>query len=120
MAIQISFADLSAKVNQGWKKDALASHYNLPMSQMTQVLKDANLKIRKFHKPKYELVYDEVQQDSPLISESELVSQPDTIVSEIQYEPEEIQTISSEESGALAVLDAISSVSSEESSDSSW
>lgn len=54
--VRITKQDLEEKVQAGWKKDALAEHYGLPMTQMTQALKQAGLKIRKFHRPKFELV----------------------------------------------------------------
>lgn len=60
MAVQITLSDLTAKVQQGWKKPALAEYYGLPVAQMGRVLKDANLTIRKFHAPKYELIHDDV------------------------------------------------------------
>lgn len=59
MAVQISFSDLKQKVDSGWKKDQLAQHFGLPMAQMTKVLQQAGLQIRKFHRPKFELVMDE-------------------------------------------------------------
>ena len=57
--VKITKADLTAKVEEGWKKDKLAEHYGLPMAQMTKVLQSAGLKIRKFHAPKFELIDDE-------------------------------------------------------------
>lgn len=60
--VRIVRSTLEQQVQDGWKKDKLAEHYGLPMTQMTQVLKEAGLKIRKFHKPKYVLV-DEVEQE---------------------------------------------------------
>lgn len=65
MAIQITKSDLSAKVEAGWKKAQLARHYGLPVAQMTRVLKEANLTIRKFHAPKYVLVEDAVEGAAP-------------------------------------------------------
>lgn len=59
MAVQITKADLAAKVEAGWKKKALANHYGLPVMQMTKVLQQAGLTIRKFHEPKFVLI-DEV------------------------------------------------------------
>ena len=56
MAIQIVKQDLIDKVQEGWKKKALAEHYGLPVMQMTKILKDLGLTIRKFHEPKYVLV----------------------------------------------------------------
>lgn len=56
MAVQIVRQDLIDKVQEGWKKKALADHYGLPVMQMTKILKDLGLTIRKFHEPKYVLV----------------------------------------------------------------
>lgn len=58
MAVQVTLSDLTTKVNEGWKKAQLAQHYGLPVAQMTKLLKDAGLQIRKFHNPKYVLVDD--------------------------------------------------------------
>jgi hypothetical protein len=60
MAREITISDLKSKVNEGWKKQALADHYGLPMAQMTKLLQTAGLKIRKFHAPLYVLVDDTV------------------------------------------------------------
>lgn len=62
MAIQITITDLTEKVEAGWKKQALAIHYGLPVTQMTKVLQHAGLRIRKFHAPKFVLVDDRVQE----------------------------------------------------------
>lgn len=71
MAVQVTRQDLTAKVQEGWKKKALAEHYGLPVMQMTQLLKDANLTIRKFHAPKYILIDEvaEVAQDATVANE---------------------------------------------------
>ena len=58
MAVPIKKSILSAQVEEGMKKAELAAHYELPVAQMTKVLKAAGLKIRKFHAPKYQLVDD--------------------------------------------------------------
>ena len=58
MAIEIKKSILAQQVEDGWKRKALADHYGLPETQMAQVLRDAGLKIRKFHAPKYQLVDD--------------------------------------------------------------
>lgn len=65
MAIQISESELKAKVEAGWKRDALATHYGLPKQQMSSLLKVAGLKIRKFHAPKWELVKDSQDLNAP-------------------------------------------------------
>lgn len=54
--VKINLNVLTQQVEKGMKKDALAKHYGIPVSQMTVALKQANLKIRKFHKPVFELV----------------------------------------------------------------
>ena len=58
MAIQVTVSDLTQKVNEGCKKTQLAEHYGLPVAQITKLLQDAGLKIRKFHLPKYILIDD--------------------------------------------------------------
>ena len=58
MAIQVTVSDLTQKVNEGWKKPQLATYYGLPMTQVTKLLQQAGLKIRKFHLPKFVLVDD--------------------------------------------------------------
>lgn len=60
MAREITISDLKSKVDEGWKKQALAEHYGLPVAQMTRLLQEAGLKIRKFHAPLYVLVNDTV------------------------------------------------------------
>ena len=50
---KISLSELKSLVEGGMKKDAIAAHYNLPMTQVTTLLKQAGLKIRKFHKPAF-------------------------------------------------------------------
>lgn len=62
-AVRITIEDLTQKVNDGWKKDQLAEHYDLPKAQVTKLLREAGLQIRKFHKPKYELVRESEQEE---------------------------------------------------------
>ena len=62
MAVEIKKSILAQQVEDGWKRSALAEHYGLPEAQMAQVLKDAGLKIRKFHAPKYQLVDDTTEE----------------------------------------------------------
>ena len=64
--IRITKEDLAQKVHEGWKKDALAQHYGLPVTQMTAALKQAGLTIRKFHKPKFVLI-DETEQATQVV-----------------------------------------------------
>ena len=67
MAVEISMSDLKARVEAGEKRDALAEHYGLPKQQMSNLLKQAGLKIRKFHAPKFVLVDDTVQPTSEVV-----------------------------------------------------
>lgn len=62
MAVEIKKSILTEQVNSGWKRKALAEYYGLPETQMAQVLKDAELQIRKFHAPKYQLIDDSVEE----------------------------------------------------------
>ena len=61
MAVEIKKSVLAQQVQEGWKRKALAEHYGLPETQMAQVLRNAGLKIRKFHAPKYQLVDDTIE-----------------------------------------------------------
>ena len=63
MAVEIKKSILTQQVEEGWKRKALAEHYELPETQMAQVLKDVGLKIRKFHAPKYQLIDDSVEEE---------------------------------------------------------
>ncbi len=55
---QIIYSELKAHIDAGMKKKELAELYELPESQMTKVLQQAGLQIRRFHAPKFELVMD--------------------------------------------------------------
>ena len=43
----------AAQVDLGWKREQFMKHYDIPNSQLTLILNALNLKIRKFHKPKF-------------------------------------------------------------------
>lgn len=58
MAVQIKLSELTAMVNNGAKKEEIASKYNLTSAATSRLLKDAKLKIKKLHKPTYQLVDD--------------------------------------------------------------
>lgn len=58
MAVQISITDLRGKIDAGWKKKQLAKYYGLPVTQMTKLLQQAGLRIKKLHYPKFELIDD--------------------------------------------------------------
>ncbi len=57
--VKINIATLTKQVEEGMKKPALATLYGLSQVQMGKALKDAGLKIRKFHAPAFELVSDD-------------------------------------------------------------
>lgn len=71
MAVKIVKETLAQQVQDGWKKDKLAEFYGLPVVQMGAALKQAGLKIRKFHAPKFELV-DEVEDEGTDVSSETL------------------------------------------------
>lgn len=48
--VQIDYLDLKSKIDAGWKKDALVKHYGLNNNQMSNVLKDCGLKIKRTRK----------------------------------------------------------------------
>ena len=56
MAIEINVEVLKEQINSGMKKDQLAAHYGLPVLQMTKVLQQAGLRIRKFKRPQFILI----------------------------------------------------------------
>ena len=74
MAVEIKKSILTQQVQDGWKRKALAEYYELPETQMAQVLKDAGLKIRKFHAPKYQLVDDTVHNTEEIGEDINVVS----------------------------------------------
>lgn len=53
---QISKAELTRLVTEGKKKEEIASYYGLNNAQTSKLLQSAGLKIRKFHKPTFNLV----------------------------------------------------------------
>ena len=61
--VQINLKTLTQQVQDGMKKVELADYYKLPMLQMTKVLQQAGLKIRKFHAPAFTLITEEVIED---------------------------------------------------------
>lgn len=54
--VQISKAALTKLVEEGKKKEEIASHFGLNNAQTTKLLKQAGLTIRKFHKPVFNLI----------------------------------------------------------------
>lgn len=47
------------QIDEGMKMDDLANHYKLPKSQIKRILQTLGLQIRKFHRPKFEIVQEE-------------------------------------------------------------
>lgn len=85
MAVEINLDVLTEQVEQGWKKAQLAEHYGLPVSQMGAALKQAGLKIRKFHAPKFTLV-SSVSTEELDVEASQEVSNEDTVTEEVVHE----------------------------------
>lgn len=65
MSVKISLSTLRKQVEDGMKKKQLAEAYGISELQMGKVLKQAGLKIRKFHVPAFELVMDEESLSKP-------------------------------------------------------
>lgn len=68
MSVKISLTTLKKQVEDGMKKGQLAEYYGMSELQVGKLLKQAGLKIRKFHKPVFELVMDELE---PVVTEVE-------------------------------------------------
>ena len=57
--VKIDPAVLARQVEEGMKRDELAAHYGLNISQMKAALTSQGLKIRKFHAPAFEFITSE-------------------------------------------------------------
>lgn len=78
--IKISKADLEIDIKNGMKKDQLLSKYStdtikLTNSDMTKILKQTGLKIRKFQKPKFQIIDQaplpgDIQENQDIIGEA--------------------------------------------------
>lgn len=79
MSVKISLTTLKKQVEDGMKKSQLAEHYGMSELQVGKLLKQAGLKIRKFHKPAFELVNDEL---APAITEVEFQPVVDVVEDE--------------------------------------
>ena len=64
---QVKKSELTAMVNEGKKRNEIAAHYGLKEAQVAKLLKAADLKIRKFHLPTFELVDDTVEETAQMI-----------------------------------------------------
>ena len=76
MAVKINITTLTHQVNElGWKKDQIAAHYELNMTQTTKLLQQAKLQIRKFKRPAFELIMEPVAENQlaiPFVAEEEV------------------------------------------------
>lgn len=118
MAVQIKKAELTAQINEGWKIDKLATHYELPVLTMRRVLKEAGLVIRSFKKPKFELIDDTLIEAPVILNQLDLfetVQQAEdtsTIVEDVQLEEifsEPVVTNEVPEEIEIAEIEAIES-----------
>lgn len=66
--VKVDYLILKKLIDKGYKRADLAKYYNLPESNIAKILKECGLKIRKFHKKKYEIINFE-----PKILDSELL-----------------------------------------------
>lgn len=57
--VKILLPVLTEQVEKGMKRKELAEYYGLSEVQMAKALKEAGLKIRRFHAPKFELLKEE-------------------------------------------------------------
>lgn len=98
--VQINVNTLTQQVNDGMKKPQLAEFYGIPVSQMGLALKQAGLKIRKFHAPAFTLVSEVVTSNDIIngtintISEEEIVEQ-ENIKEAIAEIPAFVETLES-------------------------
>ena len=92
MVVEIKKSILAQQVEDGWKRSALAEHYGLPEAQMAQVLRDAGLRIRKFHAPKYQLVDDTTEEVDNEIMGEDVNTLTESVIEEVEVAPVAQQT----------------------------
>lgn len=85
MAKQVSLTELKTQVESGWKRDQIAEYYDLPVSQVAKLLKEAGLTIRKFQKPKYVLVDDT---EASLEAQQAVVQDVNDTLSGVEVQPQ--------------------------------
>lgn len=73
--VDIKISLLERQVESGMKLKELAEFYSLPVAQMKKVLKQANLRIRSFRKPQFNLIDDTVAD-----------TQAENIISDVEFE----------------------------------
>jgi hypothetical protein len=121
----ISLKGLTEQVEAGMKKNEIAEFYSLPISQVTALLKQAGLKIRKFHAKKFELIMDleednvSLQSDNTGLSELEL----DIISREMPEGIDLVTSIETQENEIKEVLEeqqADTKITPEENQEDIW
>lgn len=80
--VKISPKDFKEKVNQGWKREELMQHYGIKSSDVTSILKQLGLTIRKFHKPRFELVDEEEGEIQHTVTATDVANNPDAGLAE--------------------------------------
>lgn len=97
MTIQIVKEVLAEQVNEGMKMDELAAHYSLPVAQMKKALKACGLKIRRFHKPKFEIISNAdiatVATESVEVVEEQVISLGEAGLLEMEQAPVNVEEI---------------------------
>ena len=90
--VSIDIKVLTEQVNNGMKKAELAEFYGIPVTQMTSALKQAGLKIRKFHHPKFVLVNNNnTTENLGDTAKEEVSKEEDLMVGDLSSQGEEIQ-----------------------------
>lgn len=88
--VSIDITVLTEQVNKGMKKAELAEFYGIPVTQMTSALKQAGLKIRKFHHPKFVLVNNTTENVGDTAKE-EVSKEEELVVGDLFSQSEEVQ-----------------------------
>ena len=89
--VSIDIKVLTEQVNNGMKKAELAEFYGIPVTQMTSALKQAGLKIRKFHHPKFVLVNNNTTENLGDTAKEEVSEEEELMVEDLFSQGEEIQ-----------------------------
>lgn len=91
--VSIDITVLTEQVNKGMKKAELAEFYGIPVTQMTSALKQAGLKIRKFHHPKFVLVNNNNNTTENLgdTAKEEVSKEEELMVGDLFSQSEEVQ-----------------------------
>lgn len=107
MAVKISLSTLKKQVENGMKKKQLAEFYGIPEIQVARLLKQAGLKIRKFHTPAFELIDDEnIQDNVDELKSAESLENIETV--NVQEIFNDIEDNSKEDQAQVIISDPIS------------